>query len=579
MMPIKPAVHSFIFLLFLFACVTLQAQNKGDIIYKKDGTTVAAKVLEITPTEIKYKKISNPDGPTYAILKSEAVKIVYANGEVENYSNNTAAANTPVAMSETPFDADNFLTFSGNGHYMITDLAFEDEKPYLCFWDIDSKLVKKIPFDNRREYQGVYNWQVVADNGSYLHKACLYDSLNKLLTTFINPKTKEPFGHAAKGNIISPDGRRILIKTTENVGKGPMYLFDSRGTLLKTIKVESFSGVGAWKFSHYNNYILASKPKNLSKKGVISVYDEDGNDVCQIDLEAGYEDYKYYPFNKYGYFGQKGFVDFSFDDKMIIAPSDEQNVALWDVKGNLVKTFPHFHAKVAAISRDGNTVVTVGGVPYGHEEKVNDKTYSGGQIKIWSVDGTLIKEIPFPVNPSSVEFTPSSSGLAVLVEGSPIWLWADQDYKLDDDVIKSLPDIAQKQEVARSAQRANEKRQRHAEWLSDIAKGLKKSGEISRKINAQNKLYRGTGTVKCKYYVSWWIENNDTKMIIEGVGTAAESTATIVQNTRTIGTTLWFDSYQKAANFKMEKATSASSKGYEVGYKYASTTATNCANK
>ena len=89
----------------------------------------------------------------------------------------------------------------------------------------------------------------------------------------------------------------------------------------------------------------------------------------------------------------------------------------------------------------------------------------------------------------------------------------------------------------------------------------------------------GTGSVKCKYYVFWWTENNDTKMIIEGVGTAAESTARIMQNTKTLGTTQWFDSFQRAADFKMEKATAASSRGYEIGYKYASATATNCANK
>ena len=35
-----------------------------DVILKKDNTTILSKVLEVTSTEIKYKKWSNQDGPT-----------------------------------------------------------------------------------------------------------------------------------------------------------------------------------------------------------------------------------------------------------------------------------------------------------------------------------------------------------------------------------------------------------------------------------------------------------------------------------------------------------------------------------
>ena len=42
-----------------------------DIITKKDGTDIKAKVSEISDSEVKYKKYENPDGPTYSLLKSE----------------------------------------------------------------------------------------------------------------------------------------------------------------------------------------------------------------------------------------------------------------------------------------------------------------------------------------------------------------------------------------------------------------------------------------------------------------------------------------------------------------------------
>ena len=49
-------------LFVLFAATTVYSQ---DIIVKKDGSTIISKVLEVGTSEIKYKKVSNQDGPTY----------------------------------------------------------------------------------------------------------------------------------------------------------------------------------------------------------------------------------------------------------------------------------------------------------------------------------------------------------------------------------------------------------------------------------------------------------------------------------------------------------------------------------
>ena len=49
-----------------------------------------SKVLEITSTEIKYKKWNNQDGPTYSIDRSEVVSINYENGEVDCFSGTTS---------------------------------------------------------------------------------------------------------------------------------------------------------------------------------------------------------------------------------------------------------------------------------------------------------------------------------------------------------------------------------------------------------------------------------------------------------------------------------------------------------
>ena len=48
-----------------------------DMITKKTGEDISAKVLEVTSTEIKYKKTNNLDGPLFSILKSEVLIIRY----------------------------------------------------------------------------------------------------------------------------------------------------------------------------------------------------------------------------------------------------------------------------------------------------------------------------------------------------------------------------------------------------------------------------------------------------------------------------------------------------------------------
>ena len=67
---------------FLFGCV-MYAQ---DIITKKDGTDIQAKVTEVGESQISYKKFSNLNGPVYTISISDVLMITYENGEREMYN-------------------------------------------------------------------------------------------------------------------------------------------------------------------------------------------------------------------------------------------------------------------------------------------------------------------------------------------------------------------------------------------------------------------------------------------------------------------------------------------------------------
>ena len=61
-----------------------------DILTKKNGDEIQVKVLEITNTDVKYKKWSNQDGPSYTLPKSDVFMIKYKNGEKEVFKEETS---------------------------------------------------------------------------------------------------------------------------------------------------------------------------------------------------------------------------------------------------------------------------------------------------------------------------------------------------------------------------------------------------------------------------------------------------------------------------------------------------------
>jgi hypothetical protein len=57
----------------------------GDFINFKKGDVVKAKVLEITPTEIKYRRCDNLNGPLIVVAKNDIYSIKYVNGHEEHF--------------------------------------------------------------------------------------------------------------------------------------------------------------------------------------------------------------------------------------------------------------------------------------------------------------------------------------------------------------------------------------------------------------------------------------------------------------------------------------------------------------
>ncbi len=95
----------------IFSLIVLLAQNVfcQDSIYKKNGEIIASKVLEISDTEVKFKKSGNLNGPTYSELKSELSRIKFENGTVETI-NSKVEVKTEVATQTVIVNQQNVST-------------------------------------------------------------------------------------------------------------------------------------------------------------------------------------------------------------------------------------------------------------------------------------------------------------------------------------------------------------------------------------------------------------------------------------------------------------------------------------
>jgi hypothetical protein len=82
--------------LLLSLATTVSAQ---DVIHFLNGSEVSAIVLEISSTEVRYRRVDNPDGPVFSTPRSELFMIKYANGTKEMMSGTAA---TPATQPETP---------------------------------------------------------------------------------------------------------------------------------------------------------------------------------------------------------------------------------------------------------------------------------------------------------------------------------------------------------------------------------------------------------------------------------------------------------------------------------------------
>ena len=73
----------------VMGAVAMMAQ---DVIIKMNEERIAAKIIEISSTEVKYLEASMPDGPTFVLPTDEIATIIFSNGQVKVYKHNEKAS-------------------------------------------------------------------------------------------------------------------------------------------------------------------------------------------------------------------------------------------------------------------------------------------------------------------------------------------------------------------------------------------------------------------------------------------------------------------------------------------------------
>lgn len=91
-----------VLLIFIF-CFTQLLSKAQDTIYKRSGEIIPAKVLEINPKEISYKRADLLDGPLFVINKNEIKKIKYVTGSIDSFKVVIEEPKRPAIINNSAF--------------------------------------------------------------------------------------------------------------------------------------------------------------------------------------------------------------------------------------------------------------------------------------------------------------------------------------------------------------------------------------------------------------------------------------------------------------------------------------------
>ena len=134
-------------LAFVCAAQMLVAQ---DVIVTRQAERIDAKVMEVSESEVKYKKTSNPDGPMFVLSTEKIASILYANGEVQVFEQQPKAE--PVEKQQPVSDRKikkGVVLFRDRSYIVKNDIGIYEPQNL-------RELLGEIEYDNYLDAQRTY---------------------------------------------------------------------------------------------------------------------------------------------------------------------------------------------------------------------------------------------------------------------------------------------------------------------------------------------------------------------------------------------------------------------------------------
>lgn len=134
-----------IIIAFFFVFGFVKLSHAQDIIILKKGGQIQAKILEVTATDVKFKRFDNQEGPTIVKAKSEISMLKYKDGRKVSFTEvNGAQPTTPVVPPKktTVMDPDIIHTTNGKELIVVVDNITDDEYIYRLFTEQSGDVLK-----------------------------------------------------------------------------------------------------------------------------------------------------------------------------------------------------------------------------------------------------------------------------------------------------------------------------------------------------------------------------------------------------------------------------------------------------
>lgn len=225
-------------LLLIAFCFFVQQGKSQDLIIKKTGDTIKAKITEVGTNAISFKKANNLDGPTFVESKSDISLIKYSNGEIQkfaelpknpempnsvNTSTNSATSNTNAAATNTTgqqSDGKNKITKDGNKYTINGKKAKAKEVDKLLGQSKNPAILAPLKLAKvTRISQKIVKITSIPSSvgGGFTTLVKVIDLYNDIRRVRDNTQTYVNFGLSMVGTLALPITNKILKKKSDKM--------------------------------------------------------------------------------------------------------------------------------------------------------------------------------------------------------------------------------------------------------------------------------------------------------------------------------------------------------------------------